>query len=320
MDSFFTGIHQIGLVVKDCKKTIRDYSDIYGIGPWNIWQYDSSLVQDMTVYGKRLDYKMMVATCKSSNIDYEIIGPLDEVSIYHDFLAAHGEGLQHINYTASDFDSAVKLFENSGSSITQFGNFLGRHKYVYFDTEQYLKHTAEIAISLPGFVRLAPLSSYPPAQSAANTGPFYERIEYIGIFTCDIEKTMAVYKDRYHFKSSKFSDFSLKNEDDGAVSNSSASSRINTGGYINISAAEYKFGKEKIILFETPKNKNSLNIFNKSFHEGMHHVGYAVRDFGKAIDFFNKKKINVIASGKFNDKKFAFLDTEKHLKFNMCIY
>jgi hypothetical protein len=40
------------------------------------------MVEDMEVRGKEINYSMMVVTCKSANMDWEIIEPLDQKTIY----------------------------------------------------------------------------------------------------------------------------------------------------------------------------------------------------------------------------------------------
>ncbi len=73
MKPIFSNIHQIGLVVKNIEETLVDYTKNYGIGPWSVWEFNSNIVEDMEVRGEKVNYRMMVATCKSFNVDWEII-------------------------------------------------------------------------------------------------------------------------------------------------------------------------------------------------------------------------------------------------------
>lgn len=310
----FTGIHQIGIVVKDLKKTIKNFSDLYGVNPWNIWQYDSSIVDDMTVYGKRLKYKMLVATCKSSNIDYEIIEPLDNKSVYYDFIFNDGEGLHHINYISSDFDKVMKFFKNHSIKVIQFGNLLGKHKYVYFDTQQELKHIVEISKSLPGFVRLSPLDVYPSKNKKLNISCLYKKIEYIGVITQNFENTVKVYMDKYNLEPTSFYNFNIKNNDLEICSYHKSEKGF------NCLTAEYMIGKERIVIIQPTGSEELFSDFLGNFKEGLHHLGFSVKNFNKTIDYFISLGLKIIVKGKYQGRDFAFINTYDHLKFNICIF
>jgi len=156
MEPIFSGIHQIGIISANIRKTIEDFTKNYGIGPWNVWKFDSNMVEDMQVGGKRINYSVMVATCKSQNVDWEIIQPLDKKTIFYQFYKKYGEGLQHVNYIASDYNKAIEYLSKKGVKVIQYGNLVGKHIYIFFDTVDDAKHVMETSTNLPGFKRRPP--------------------------------------------------------------------------------------------------------------------------------------------------------------------
>ena len=42
----FTGIIQIGLVVRNCDASVRRWADEYGIGPWQIYEFNPETVTE----------------------------------------------------------------------------------------------------------------------------------------------------------------------------------------------------------------------------------------------------------------------------------
>ena len=129
-EKLFKNIHQVGIVTRNARKTINRYIEDYNIGPWNMWEFGPEMVEDMSVHGKRTDYRMLVATCKTLNVDFEIIEPLDDKSIYYEFLTLHGEGIQHLNYDVINYDKTLKYFKDNNIGVTQFGNLVGKHRYI----------------------------------------------------------------------------------------------------------------------------------------------------------------------------------------------
>lgn len=146
-------ITQIGLVVRNVDEVIRTYTVIYGMGPWIIYNFGPETVCDMTVDGKRMDYRMRLAIYTDGNMEIELIEPLDDLSIYSDFLKTRGEGLHHIGYRVDDYEKAMEFFTNRGVKACQTGNWYGKGLYVYLDSERDLKHLAEIDKTDPDFYK-----------------------------------------------------------------------------------------------------------------------------------------------------------------------
>ena len=155
MKPIFKKVVQVSIVVKDLKKALKMYYDEYGMGPWNIYNFNPSKIRDMIRNDKRVDHKFHIAQCFLGDIEMELIEPLDEKSIYAEFLKEHGEGIHHVAYEVEDYDEAMKFFRNKGLIVTQQGNrsFTGDLIYTYISTEQDLKHSVEICKIMPNYIK-----------------------------------------------------------------------------------------------------------------------------------------------------------------------
>jgi catechol 2,3-dioxygenase-like lactoylglutathione lyase family enzyme len=97
----FTDVRQACIVCKDLDSTIKTYTDKYGIGPWKRYHFDNKTVGNMKADGKHMDFAIDVGLTKIGNIEWKLIQPLDDKSVYAGFLTEHGEGVHHVTL---DFD------------------------------------------------------------------------------------------------------------------------------------------------------------------------------------------------------------------------
>lgn len=92
-DPAFTQTMQIGIVVRDLDATMRKYADEYGIGPWKIFEFNPGNATDLYEYGQPVTRSWRVAVAMVGQMQWELIQPLDEESIYARFLAEKGGGV-----------------------------------------------------------------------------------------------------------------------------------------------------------------------------------------------------------------------------------
>ncbi|MEM2021573.1 MAG: VOC family protein [Zestosphaera sp.] len=152
---------QIAIVVKDLNEAVKKYYDEYGIGPWAIYEFNPQTVRDMIIRDKRVEYAMSLALCYIGRVQWELIEPKDEKSIYAEFLRKHGEGLHHVALGVENYDEAMKFFREKGHIVLQGGTWFGL-TYTYLDTEDVLKFIAEIYKVPEGFKWPKPDAVYPP--------------------------------------------------------------------------------------------------------------------------------------------------------------
>lgn len=139
----FKGVSQVGIVVKNCMATVKRYVEDFGISPWGIYEMTPETVNDMEINGKPTHYAFRAALSHVGETMIELIEPLDDKSIYADFLREHGEGLHHVLFDVEDYEKTLSFFQGKGMGVLQGGNNKGL-KYAYFDTTKDLGFFSEI--------------------------------------------------------------------------------------------------------------------------------------------------------------------------------
>jgi catechol 2,3-dioxygenase-like lactoylglutathione lyase family enzyme len=157
-----TGLHQVGIVVRDLRKAMRAYNELLGMGPWHVYTYQPPLVKEMTYMGRRHDYAMRIALTMAGNHIVELVETVKGPNIYQDFLDQHGEGIHHVMSIVEDFDASVARLEAAGYPMIQSGRGFGADgtgAYAYFDTTKDLGLIYEL-VEIPK-VRVPPEEVYP---------------------------------------------------------------------------------------------------------------------------------------------------------------
>jgi len=116
---------QLGIVVRDLEATMRRYVDDYGVGPWEVYEFDAGKAEDFREYGQPDERSWRLAVATVSQVQWELIEPLDEESVYARFLAEKGEGVHHVAVATPDFDETVAQADR-GNGMILSGEFGGR--------------------------------------------------------------------------------------------------------------------------------------------------------------------------------------------------
>ncbi|MGI8404299.1 MAG: VOC family protein [Thermomicrobiales bacterium] len=152
-DAVFTETMQIGIVVCDLDATLRRYVDDYGIGPWEVHQFKPGDVKDWREHGQPVEPSTRFATAMIGQVMWELIQPLDDESIYAQFLAEKGEGIHHIAVAAPKFDETLAAAAKRGNELVLSCELSGEFngiKVVYLGTERDLGVILEIFSGTPG--------------------------------------------------------------------------------------------------------------------------------------------------------------------------
>jgi len=139
-----TGIQQVCIVVNDLQKTVEDFWNILGIGPWAIFPFGSLVIPDLKYHGKPAWGKYRGAIVQVGPIELELFETLEGASVYQDWIEEHGEGLHHAKFLVEDLNvtRVEKVMAEQG-----FPSILGGHfgppeykgQFSYFDTCKPLK-------------------------------------------------------------------------------------------------------------------------------------------------------------------------------------
>ncbi|MGD0918075.1 MAG: VOC family protein [Thermodesulfobacteriota bacterium] len=154
---------QVCVVVKNIRKAVESYWNLFAIGPWKIYTFQPPDLTNATLHGKLEKYSMKIAITMIGNMMWELIEPLEGPSIYKEFLEERGEGIHHVHFAVDNYDQTVAALKKQGINILMDGSWKGI-TYAYLDTERELGAIFEI--SKPLDAQLPPPEAvYPPSNS-----------------------------------------------------------------------------------------------------------------------------------------------------------
>jgi methylmalonyl-CoA/ethylmalonyl-CoA epimerase len=136
-------IMQIGYVVKDVEKSVADYSQRLGIGPWDIYTFSAPDLRDAIYRGKPIDHKFIIALVWNRTTQLELIQPLVGTNIYTEFLNRRGDGLHHVKEWVDDCGKELEEYRKRGIDVIQSGKF-DEDEHYYLDTESIFGFIYEI--------------------------------------------------------------------------------------------------------------------------------------------------------------------------------
>ena len=155
----FTDTLQIGIVVRDLYAAMDTYVREYGIGPWDVYEMNAQTVSEMEKDEVPAEHAMRLGLTMVGKVQWELIEPIGDGSIYAEFLKEHGEGIHHIGVAVDSYSDTVDEIHRKGNVILQSGNLQGAH-YAYPSTDRDLKCLTEI-FDFPEKLSLTPTSVYP---------------------------------------------------------------------------------------------------------------------------------------------------------------
>jgi len=162
----FTGINHICIATTDLDRTTRAWSEVCGLGPWNVYAYDSTKMSTR-VGGVPTDFAMRVALCQlGPGCRIEVIEPLDDRSPYAESLRRHdgASHIHHIRLDVDDFDGALAHLDELGLARLFEGTFPGRTGHldgIYYATDEQVGTVIEVARATDAFTMVEPVATVP---------------------------------------------------------------------------------------------------------------------------------------------------------------
>lgn len=146
----FTETMQIGIVVPDVEAAVRKYSDVYGIGGWQVMEIGSENTKDVRLYGRPVEWTSKIAVTMVGGVMWELIQPRNKDDLFGRFLARRGGvgGVHHIAVRTPDFQRVVRDEAARGGQSILSGIFSGVEVH-YLDTEPDLGVILEVFSGLP---------------------------------------------------------------------------------------------------------------------------------------------------------------------------
>lgn len=99
----FNKLLQIGIIVRDIESSIKTFEEKFSFGPWEtmIMSNEIPVFKEMTINGKKEDFKIKVAMCSCFGMEIELIEPISD-GPYKEWLEEHGPGMHHLAFLTRD--------------------------------------------------------------------------------------------------------------------------------------------------------------------------------------------------------------------------
>ncbi len=148
MKPLFGPIVQNAYVVRDLEAAATHWATKLGVGPF----YAMEHVQFGPAYlrGAPLTFDMSVAIAQWGEIQIELIVQHDSSpSIYSEFAAVHGEGMQHVGVMTASLDEHLAALRPLGIEPVQWGATAGGMRFAYVNTDLHAGCMVELIESGP---------------------------------------------------------------------------------------------------------------------------------------------------------------------------
>ncbi len=165
------GPRQIAFVVPALEPAMKTWYDLYGVGPWKVWDLTADRMSDQEIEGARQPYGMRIAIAEWSPVEIELIEPFDDASIYARSLAAHGgkAHVHHVHCATDDYDRVLARFAGHGRGPAMTGGMNGS-RFAYLSTEADIGLLLEFGVAPRGWTFPPPDSVYPRTHPVALPG------------------------------------------------------------------------------------------------------------------------------------------------------
>jgi methylmalonyl-CoA/ethylmalonyl-CoA epimerase len=139
---------QIAFVVKDIESTAAHWNRKIGVGPFYMLEHVA--FGPSFFRGRPLSLDMSVAIAQWGEVQVELITQHDQSpSIYSEFLAARGEGMQHVGVLCDSLDRELELLGARGVQPVQWGATALGMRFAYVDTDAHPGAMVELIESGP---------------------------------------------------------------------------------------------------------------------------------------------------------------------------
>jgi len=167
MPSMRDGIIQVGLVVENVEQSAAMWWELFGIGPWKVYNYGRPRLKFLSYHGEPADFHFRIALAWVGPLCIELIEPGEGPSIYHDFGRQRGYGLHHLAVGVDDMQRALAQAAASGLTVTQEGGgqgLDGSGHFAYLDSDAKMDAIVEL-VEFPR-KRVRPDKMVPPRPSS----------------------------------------------------------------------------------------------------------------------------------------------------------
>lgn len=152
-NDLFSDFVQIGVIVADLDKSIKNLTEIFGIGPFRVIDWPPGDRSDIQRYyhGEPANFTARMAFTELGPIELELIQPVEGKSVWADYLREHGEGIHHIRFNVDEIEPTQKYLAQYNIPSAQHGSGIRPGtSWMLFASEEKVGFIIEIMKVLPG--------------------------------------------------------------------------------------------------------------------------------------------------------------------------
>ena len=296
-------ITQVAIAVYDLPTVAANYWNMLGIGPWEIYEWESPLVRDRKYYGKPAWARERIGYAQVGAVQLELVQPVGGPSIYGDFLEEHEEGIHHLQFQVEDVDGVAEILARECSYRIQNAHCGDTGAYSYVNIKP-LRAIWELARE-PG-KKVAKITRYPESEEASPAKVKVKDIAQVALAVHDVPMVAASYWnilgigpwDIYEVKPPTLHDRTYRGKP----------------GDFTYWLALTMAGQVQLELAQPISGDNVYSDFMAEHGEGLYHVAFTVDDINQTTQMMNKAGFPTLMSGGFADGGFAYYDTPGPLK------
>jgi len=124
---------QVAVVVKSIDETIKFYTEVFGIGPFEIREVN---FPNATYHGLKAGYRGKRAFAKLGPVTLELIELIDGKTVHEAFLKEKGEGVHHVAFTVKDLRKCEEEAEKLGLNVVQGMKREDGSGFIYLDSDR----------------------------------------------------------------------------------------------------------------------------------------------------------------------------------------
>lgn len=134
----FVSVRQMGLLTCNLDRFIENMRNLYGLEPDRTAFYPKESGPE--------DCVRKIAFYNFPEIELEVIEPVNAEPVWTDFLAKHGDCLQHVQFNVDNLSETIKRMEANGIQLIERGFSITNPKveFLFFDTLSTLGYVTEI--------------------------------------------------------------------------------------------------------------------------------------------------------------------------------
>lgn len=143
----FKNIDHIGVVYKDFSQITEKIKELYGMPEITTME----AVVDVNTNIKELTepLKIKIGFARIGNTMIELFEPLDDNSLYSEFLKTNPDGgIHHVGILVENIDEELKKWDSMGIKRLISG-VLPTNRFVYYDTREMFGYVTELLDNVP---------------------------------------------------------------------------------------------------------------------------------------------------------------------------